>query len=93
MPPPLDWKVAFTADFSKAISSADRSMQGRILLAIAELSSDPITRRGDTVKPLVGDKHGVWRYRLGDYRLLYEPVARDRMVVLLDFAARGTVYD
>jgi len=92
-PPPLDWKIAFTATFSKAISTVDRSMQGRVLLALAELSSDPATARGDTVKPLVGDKRGLWRYRLGDYRLVYEPDANDRMVVLMDFAPRGGVYE
>jgi mRNA interferase RelE/StbE len=91
-PPRLDWKTAFTEAFSKAISGVDRTMQGRILVAIAELSSDPATRRGDTVKPLVGDKHGLWRYRLGGYRLLYEPQVTGRMVVLVDFAPRASVY-
>ena len=52
----LDWKIAFTSAFSKAIAVADRSMQGRVLIALAELSSDPATPRGDTVKPLIGDK-------------------------------------
>lgn len=88
----LDWKIAFTSAFSKAISVADRSMQGRVLIALSELSSDPATPRGDTVKPLIGDKQGLWRYRLGDYRLVYEPRLSDRMVVLIDFAARGGVY-
>ena len=90
---PLDWNIAFTAAFSKAIARADRSMQGRVLLALAELSSDPITQRGDTVKPLLADKEGRWRYRLCDYRLVYEPHDVTRMVILLDFAPRGGVYE
>ncbi len=92
-PRPLDWKIAFTTAFSKAVAAADRSMQGRILLALADISSDPATPRGDTVKPLSGEKHGLWRYRLGDYRLVYEPQSNERMVVLVDFAARGGVYE
>jgi mRNA interferase RelE/StbE len=92
-PSPLAWKIAFTAAFSKAIVAADRSMQGRVLLALAELACDPATPRGDTVKPLAGAKQGLWRYRLGDFRLVYEPQSADQMVVLLDFAARGGVYE
>ena len=90
---PLDWRIAFTAAFQKAISGVDRSMQGRILLALSELSANPSTPRGDTVRPLVGEMQGLWRYRLGDYRLVYEPNHKDRMVVLMDFAPRGGVYE
>jgi mRNA interferase RelE/StbE len=92
-PPTLDWKIAFTSAFTKAIAQIDRSMQGRVLLAIAELSINPTTARGDTIKPLTGDRRGAWRYRLGDFRLVYEPQSTDRMVVLIDFAARSQAYE
>ena len=92
-PAPLDWKLAFTGVFSKAIATADRSLQGRVLLALSEISSDPVTPRGDTVKRLTSDKQGLWRYRVGDYRLVYEPLPEDKLVVLVDFAPRGGVYE
>lgn len=89
----LEWKIAFTAQFTKAISGADRSMQGRILLALAEIANVPHTPKGDTIKPLSGRLRGLWRYRLGDYRLVYEPEEAKRLVVLLDFAPRGGAYE
>lgn len=92
-PPPLDWKIAFTAKFSKAIAAVDKSMQGRVLLALADISAEPATPRGDTIKPLTGELQGLWRYRVGDYRLVYEPLSAEQMVVLVDFAARGGVYE
>lgn len=87
-----DWRIAFTSEVLKAISRADRKLQGRLLEAIAALASKPLQAMGDTVKPLSGDLKGLWRYRLGDYRLLYFPDSTRREVVLMSFDSRGEVY-
>ena len=89
----VPWKFGFTPTFRKTISAVDKALQGRVLMAISELVVSPVQVRGDTVKPLTGDRAGLWRYRIGDFRLVYEPVAKDRTVVLLLFAPRGGVYD
>jgi len=91
-PSPLDWTIAFTPSFRKAVAGADKKLQGRILEALAALSEEPLTLRGDTVKPLEGEMKGMWRYRVGDYRLVYEAREKERVVVLLEFDARGSVY-
>lgn len=67
------WSIAFTPTFRKSVSAVDKKLQGRVLTAITELSEAPVTAQGDTVKPLVGERKGLWRYRIGDYRLVYEP--------------------
>ncbi len=91
-PDPLDWCLAFTVSFTRAISSIDRSLQGRVLLALAEISANPDQQKGDTIKALTAEHTGLWRYRIGDYRLVYRPDAQNRMVILMDFASRGGVY-
>jgi addiction module RelE/StbE family toxin len=92
-PEPSEWSLAFTPTFKKAIAAADRKLQGRILGAVSELSSEPLMPHGDTIKPLTGEFKGLWRYRVGDYRLIYRPTAEGKCVVLLDFAPRGAAYD
>jgi mRNA-degrading endonuclease RelE of RelBE toxin-antitoxin system len=92
-PEPLPWSIAFTPTFRKAISVVDRKLQGRVLSALTELSEKPTMAHGDTRKPLTGELKGLWRYRFGDYRLVYEPREEKRIVVLLDFDARGGVYE
>ncbi len=91
-PSPLDWTIAFTPSFRKAVAGVDKKLQGRVLEALAALSEQPLTLRGDTVKPLEGEMKGMWRYRVGDYRLVYEAREKERVVVLLEFDARGSVY-
>lgn len=86
------WSLIFSDDFAKAISSLDKKTQGRILEALARITEAPITMVGDTVKPLTGNAKGIWRYRIGDYRLLYDPNLSDRHITLLSFGPRGDVY-
>ena len=92
-PEPNTWSIAFTPTFKKSVADMDKKLQGRILAAIADLSETPIGIRGDTIKPLVGEYKGLWRYRLGDYRLVYEPCEEKHVVVLLEFGARSGVYE
>jgi mRNA-degrading endonuclease RelE of RelBE toxin-antitoxin system len=90
-PPP--WYVGMSKEFAKQISGIDRKLQGRILEALTNLTSNPVQTRGDTVKPLTGDFQGCWRYRIGDYRLIYSPDKSTGDITLLAFAARGAAYD
>lgn len=92
-PPP--WRIAFTKRFDKDIAQLDRKLQGQILETLRKLSSFawPFQTQGDTFKPLGGDLKGMWRYRLGDFRLVVKPVLMDSELDLVTFAARGSVYD
>lgn len=87
------WTIAMTSGFRKAISNVDKRLQGRVLEAISDLCAEPMQSRGDTVRPLGGERKGRWRYRVGDWRLVYQPDAKSRVVFLADFAPRGGVYD
>ena len=92
-PEPTSWSIAFTPTFRKSIAAVDKKLQGRVLAALSELSEAPVAVHGDTKKPLVGEFKGLWRFRVGDYRLLYEPQLEKRIVVLVDFGARGGAYE
>jgi addiction module RelE/StbE family toxin len=81
-----------TSGFSKDINKIDRKLQGRILEALNEITQNPVSLRGDTVKPLSGELEGCWRYRIGDYRLIYSPDKSTGDITLLAFESRGSVY-
>ena len=87
------WMFGMTKEFQKAVREIDRKLQGRIFEAINNIAENPVTPRGDTVKPLTGDMKEFWRYRIGDFRLVYLPNREKHQVTLWTFAARGGVYD
>ena len=92
--PPIEknWGFKITKDFMNSIKKVDKNLQGRILEAITKLTLSPKTIMGDTIKPLTGDLEGYWRYRIGDYRLIYKPVEKWSEILLISFSSRGSVY-
>jgi mRNA interferase RelE/StbE len=44
-------------------------------------------------KPLVGDKIGLWRYRIGDYRMICKIEDEIVTVVMLSIAPRKDAYN
>ena len=90
-PPP--WFIGMTAEFVKDIKPIDKTLQSRILSALAEISKGATELRGDTMKPLTGNMKSCWRYRIGDYRLVYLPDSTTGSVSLLSFSSRGAVYE
>jgi mRNA-degrading endonuclease RelE of RelBE toxin-antitoxin system len=89
---PPDWYVGFSHEFLKCIAKADGKLRGRILDAIGKLSEAPMEAVGDTVKPLTSNLSGLWRYRIGDDRLVYFPDHEEKKITLIFFGARGDVY-
>ena len=58
-------KPAYVADFVEL----NKNLQQAVVSALQELEQDPITTRGNTIKKMKGFTN-VYRYRLGDVRLL-----------------------
>ena len=59
---------------------------------IVKICRNPMIQVGDTTKILVGELQGMWRYRLGNYRLIYQPDKEKHVVFLLAVGPRGGVY-
>lgn len=89
---PPDWLVGFSTEFLKSISHTDAKLRGRILDAVGKISTAPIEPVGDTIKPLSGTSAGLWRYRIGEHRLVYLPDVQTKKITLLFFGPRGDVY-
>ena len=80
-------KSAYLADFIEL----NKNLQHAVVKAVAELEQDPITPRGNTIKKLKGYEN-VWRYRLGDFRLIYAVAPEARLIRLLAVGPRSSVY-
>lgn len=86
------WLIELSIEFIKSVKKIDKKLKGRILDAIENLSKEPDSQRGDTVKPLTAELKGLWRYRIGDYRLIYRPDNKSRKVTLVTFDPRSSAY-
>ncbi|MCL4822712.1 MAG: type II toxin-antitoxin system RelE/ParE family toxin [Anaerolineales bacterium] len=86
------WTFGSTSAFEKSVRKIDKPMRAEVLRAILDLAQAPTTPRGDTIKPLERDLKGLWRYRIGDFRLIYRPEHQAKRVDLLLVCPRGSAY-
>ena len=75
----LTWKIEFTASAEKELAKLDKSGAKRIIKFLRERVSGEPRSSGKVLK---GEYSGLWRYRVGDYRLICE-ICDDKISVLV----------
>lgn len=86
----MAWRIDFTRNADKAMRKLDKGVAARVFDELDEIAKleDPRSRG----KALTGNLAGVWRYRVGDYRILCD-INDGRLVILVvDVAHRREVY-
>ena len=87
----MAWRVEITRTAEKQFAKLDRQVQIAIIHYLREhleQSDDPRRQR----KALRGEKKGLWRYRVGDYRIICHLRDDSKTVVVLTLAHRKEVY-
>ncbi len=87
----MTWLITHKPAYDTAFVELPKSLQRQATQAHAKLEQDPITLHGNTIKPLKGWEN-LWRYRLGDHRLIYSALPEHQVVQLLAIGPRGDVY-
>ena len=88
----LAWKIEFDIDVEKDLKKLGHTAQKRIINYLKEKirpAEDPRLFG----KPLSGDLNGVWRYRVGDYRILATIENENFIVLIIHVGHRKNVYD
>jgi mRNA interferase RelE/StbE len=85
------WQIEITRTAEKQITKLARSAQQSIQRFLRErLSSAENPRQWG--KPLRGEKRDLWRYRVGDYRLICDIQDEKVIVLVLEVGHRKDVY-
>jgi mRNA interferase RelE/StbE len=87
----LAWTIEITRTAEKQIKKLDRVAQTSIIRFLRE-RVQPADNPRQSGKPLHGDKGGLWRYRVGDYRLICDVQDEKITVVVLGVGHRKDVY-
>ncbi|MTW21394.1 type II toxin-antitoxin system RelE family toxin [Allochromatium palmeri] len=87
----MTWRVELSGEIQRQIRRLDRGTRTRIeRFMVDRLATDEDPRRLGQV--LQGNLTGLWRYRIGDYRLICR-IVDDRCVILaLTVGHRREVY-
>jgi mRNA interferase RelE/StbE len=86
----MAFKIEFTVKAEKQFAKLGKPIQAQIARYIDELSSldDPRSRG----KALAGGLAGLWRYRVGDFRLLCRLQDETLVLLVLEMGHRKDIY-
>ena len=88
----LNWKIEFDSDVEKDLRKLGHSAQQRIIKYLKE-KIIPVENPRVLGKPLSGDLSGIWRYRVGDYRILAKIEDENFIILVVHVGHRKNVYD
>jgi mRNA interferase RelE/StbE len=84
----MTYRIRFTPKANKQIGRLDRPVVRRIRLYLERLDLENPRLVG---KPLSGES-GLWRYRVGDYRILVSIEDDELLVLVVDADHRRQIY-
>ncbi len=85
------YRVQLTKKAAKFYKSADSSLAKRLARAFEVLEQSP--RQHPNIKALKGELAGRYRYRVGDYRIIYHIKDEAEVVVVLLIKHRRDAYE
>lgn len=86
----MPWTVEVKGKAAKAITQLDKPIRNRITGYLKQLETldNPRTQG----KALTGKYAGLWRYRVGDYRLICQIKDKEIIILVLDIDHRKDIY-
>ena len=87
----MKWTINFDKYAFKSLSKIDKNAQTKILnfLKVDLLSLESPCQKG---KALQGKFKGLWRYRVGDYRIICNIIDNELVIIAVEIGHRSRVY-
>ena len=86
----MTWRIEWDDRARKELRSLDSSIQKKILRYLRERITTSPQNFG---RGLVGDKSGLWRYRIEDYRVVCRLEEYRLVVLVIEVGHRKEIYD
>ena len=86
----MSYKVLWNRKALENLKELDKPLRKRIFDKVRDcVSKDPM----NIGKPLKGEMSGFWRYRLGDYRIIYTVDLGKQIITVLEAGHRKDIYN
>ncbi len=85
------WKLEFSKSAEKEVLKLDKTIQEALAKYFRKVIESNNPRSFG--KALTGDKKGLWRYRIGDYRAICEIHNDELKIIAIKIDHRRKIYD
>jgi len=86
------YQVKLSKEAAKYYQKMDKPTRSRIDKALDAIRDDPFDVEHHDIKPLHGLLKGLWRYRLGKFRIVYRVNREAKEVQIAIIRPRGEIY-
>jgi mRNA interferase RelE/StbE len=85
----MDYEIKLAKQAEKSLEKLDKAIRERVIdFLYTKVRVNPTLHR----EPLHGTKKGLWKYRVGDYRIICEIKNSELTVLVIDIGHRREVY-
>ncbi len=88
----MSWKIDIKPTAEKQYLKLDRSIRKRIKRALSELERQENLFLAKNVKILTGELKGDYRLRVGNWRVLFTPDSKEKILHVYAILPRGSAY-
>ena len=90
--PKKNWEVELSKDSIKYLKKLNKKTSQRLLTSLEafETPEHPLSHKD--VRPLVGKLRGFYRFRVGEFRLIFELDRTQKRIGILSIIPRGNAY-
>ena len=86
------WKIEFEEKARKSLKKLDKTIETQILKYLKKVVSNNANPKSFG-KPLVANLSGLWRYRVGDYRIICNIQDDILLILVIDIDHRSEIYN
>jgi mRNA interferase RelE/StbE len=79
----LPYKSVFARGFTREFDKLPKGIKEQVLKALEKTVANPYS----------GKLEGLWRWRVGKYRVIYMIDEKEKAIVFLDVGLRKSIYD
>ena len=84
----MPYKLIFLRSFTKQFDKLPRASKEQILKGLEKAANEPYTGMR-----LYGKLAGLWKWRMGKYRVIYMIDEKENKIVFLDVGLRKSIYE
>ena len=88
----MSWKVEVKPTAEKYYLKLDKKMRKRVKESLLELEESENPLSHPQVRPLTGKLEGDYRFRVGDWRILFTPDKDTKVIYVFAILPRGDAY-
>jgi mRNA interferase RelE/StbE len=88
----MSWKIEVKPTAEKRYLKLDKKTRRRIKESLQELEQEENPLIHHNVRPLTGKLRGDYRLRVGDWRLIFTPEKKKKIIHIYAILPRGNAY-